>query len=64
MTVNILPAVAHDPFGGLFELVINATTYTPVDGSFTVTGRQVAWTSSFLSVNPGDTVVAVYSYKG
>lgn len=63
-TLNVLPPVQHDPVGGLFLLIINATTYTPDDGSFTVSGRNVIWTSSFLSVNPDDTVVAVYSYEG
>jgi hypothetical protein len=63
-TLNTFPPVNFDPFGGLFMLIINATTYTPDDGSFTVTGRQINWTSSFISVNPGDTVVAVYSYEG
>lgn len=63
-TVNSFPPVTFVPAGGLFELTINATTYTPVDGSFTLSGQNIVWTSPFITVNPGDTVVAVYSYQG
>ena len=63
-SLNTFPPVAFDPVGGMFMLIINATTYTPDDGSFTLSGRNVLWASPFISVNPGDTVVAVYSYEG
>ena len=63
-TLNTFPSVQFTPAGGLFLLTINASTYTPDDGSFTLSGKNITWTSTFVSVNPGDTVVAVYSYEG
>jgi hypothetical protein len=61
---NSFPLVAFNPVGGLFMLIINATTYTPDDGSFSVVDRQILWSSTMITVSPGDTVVAVYSYEG
>ena len=63
-TVNFFPPVQNLPEGGLFLLIINATTYTTADGSFSVSDQNITWTSPFISVNPGDDVVAVYSYRG
>jgi predicted NAD/FAD-dependent oxidoreductase len=61
---NTIPDVAYQPVGRLFMLVINGSTFTPDDGSFTVSGQSIDWTSSIYSVQPSDTVVAIYSYMG
>ena len=61
---NVLPPVSFLPVGGLFMLIINNSTFTPDDGSFMISGQSIVWLSSVDSVNPGDTVVAVYSYMG
>jgi hypothetical protein len=63
-TSNMLPPVSFVPEGGLFMLVINGTTFTPDDGSFTLSGAHITWTSNIYSVNPTDTVIAIYSYMG
>jgi hypothetical protein len=63
-TTNVLPPVSFLPVGGMFMLIINNSTFTPDDGSFSVSGQNISWLSSVDSVNHGDTVVAVYSYMG
>jgi hypothetical protein len=61
---NTIPPVTNVPAGGLFILFINGVSFTPDDGSFTLNGKNITWTSTILAVQPGDTVVAVYSYMG
>lgn len=64
---NVFPPLANTPSGGLMTLVVNNSTFTPddgPDGSFTLSGNQITWTSPAFSVNPGDVVVAIYSYQG
>jgi hypothetical protein len=63
-TANVIPPLSYPPVGGLLMLVVNGATFTPDDGSFTYSGNTITWTSTIYSVNPGDTVVAIYSYMG
>ena len=60
-TQNRIPPIQFDPTGGLFQLIVNGSTFTPDDGSFTFFDKTISWTSSVIAVNPGDTVVAVYT---
>jgi hypothetical protein len=64
VTHNIVPAVSFMPVGGLFMLDVNGQTFTTADGSFMLNGNVVSWVSPIYSINPGDTVVAIYSYMG
>lgn len=61
---DVLTNLTADPVGGLFQLDVNGQIFTPVDGSFIVAGRVIIWGSTIYSINPGDTVVAIYSYMG
>lgn len=63
-TINNLSNLSQIPLGGLMQLVINGQVFTPADGSFSVAGQVIHWLSSIYSVNPGDIVVAIYSYEG
>ena len=61
--LNTFPALSQTAFGVFFLLIINGRVFVPPDGSFTVSGTTITWnTSNPYSVNPGDTVVAVYNY--
>lgn len=63
-SVNVLPGVQFPPDGGLFMLIVNGVVFTPRDGSFSVLGSAITWTSTTFSVNPGDAVIAIYNYEG
>lgn len=63
-STNTVADVVHTPSGGLFLLVLNGVTFTLSDGSFAISGKTIHWTSTIFSINPGDTVIAVYSYAG
>lgn len=49
---------------GLFQLIVNGQVFVSAGASpaFTVSGTTITWTSTIFSVNPGDTVFAMYSY--
>ena len=64
VTANVVPPLSFPPVGGLLMLVVNNATFTPDDGSFTISGAVITWVSAIYSIQPGDTVVAVYSYMG
>jgi hypothetical protein len=61
---NAFPPLSFTPDGSLLMLIVNGSTFTPADGSFTFSGTAITWVSTIYSVHPGDTVVAVYSYMG
>jgi hypothetical protein len=62
---NTFPALSFTPVVGLFLLIVNGTTFTLSDSpaSFSVSGTTITWLSTVWGVNPGDTVVAVYTHS-
>lgn len=64
LTPNVLPALSKPYSGNMFLLIVNGYTFVPVGSPapFTVSGITVTWTSTVFGINPGDSVVAVYSY--
>lgn len=57
--LNTLPPLAHTPTGSFTQLVVQGATYlAPFD--FIVSGNQITWTSTVISIAPGDYVLAVY----
>lgn len=61
---NSLPNLTFIPAGGLMQIIVNGQTFTAQDGSFSVNGQVISWLSPIYSVNPGDVVVAIYSFEG
>lgn len=61
---NTFPPLSLTPNLNLFLLIINGSVFTPVGASppFSVSGTTITWTSLLYAVNPGDSVVAVYSF--
>jgi hypothetical protein len=61
---NTLSLLSHIPDLDFFMLTINGQVFQPVGTPppFTVSGQVIAWASSVFGVNPGDVVVASYSY--
>ena len=66
LTLNTLPQLSESYSGNMFLLIVNGYTFVPVGSPapFSVSGTTVTWTSNIWSINPGDSVVAVYSYTG
>jgi hypothetical protein len=62
---NTFPALSYTPAFGLFLLIVNGTTFTTAGSpaTFSVSGTSITWLSTIWSVNPGDTVVAVYTHQ-
>jgi len=59
---NVLPPL-NAPYSGLFFLlIVNGSTFTLANSPavFSVFGSTITWASTVWSVNPGDSVVAVY----
>ena len=61
---NVLAPIMFTPVGGLFQIIVNGQSFTPADGSFSVSGLVVTWLSTIYAIQPGDDVVAIYSYMG
>jgi hypothetical protein len=61
-TVNTLPAFSQIPSGDMIILIVNGVTFAPPDGSFSVLGNQATWNTRIYALNPGATVVAIYTY--
>lgn len=61
---NVIPALAATPNGVIFLMIVNGQTFTLVDAppSFTVSGTVVTWVDPIYALNPGDEVIAIYSY--
>lgn len=66
VTLNTLPLLSETYSGNMFLLIVNGYTFAPVGASppFAASGKTVTWLSTLYSINPGDSVVAVYSYTG
>lgn len=64
LSPNILSQLTNTPNGEFLELIVNGDTFLPVGVSppFSVTGKTIAWLSTIYSLQPGNSVVAVYSY--
>lgn len=64
-TLNTIPQLAQNYSGEVFILVVNGYSFvlTGASPSFSVSGKNVTWLSTVWSINPGDDVVAVYSYE-
>lgn len=65
-TTNVIPPMNQTPSSAVFELIVNGRTFTLVDPepSFTITGNVVTWVNSNYSLNPGDDVIAIYTWVG
>lgn len=63
---NTFPLLSESYSGNIFLLIINGSTFVPVGAlpPFSVSTNTITWLSTIWSVNPGDSVVAVYSYTG
>ena len=61
-TQNVFPALAAQPDGQMTFLFVNGLAFSAVAGDFTVSDRTITWTNTIYSVNPGDGVVACYTY--
>jgi len=62
---NTFPALSHSyNNSGLFQLIVNGQIFVPAGSSpaFSISGTSITWLSSIFSVNPGDTVFAMYTY--
>jgi hypothetical protein len=62
VTRNTIPQLIATPDGQMMFLFVNGRAFAEVSGAFTVFQRTINWTSSLFSINPGDEVVACYSY--
>ena len=64
-TTNVFPTLTNNYSNtGIFILTVNGVSFTPSDPGpiFTVAGNTITWISNTWSVNPGDSVVAIYDY--
>ena len=59
---NTIPPLTDVPDGQMTLLFVNGRAFADVSGAFSVTGNTVAWSSPIFSINPGDEVVACYTY--
>ena len=61
---NSIPKLSQTYSSGMFMLIVNGSVFCPVGSPapFSVSGKTVTWLSSVFGVNPGDTVVAIYTY--
>jgi hypothetical protein len=62
-TQNSIPSLALPPDGQMVLLFVNGRVFAAVSGAFSVTSNTITWLSHLFSVNPGDEVVACYSYS-
>lgn len=63
-SVNTFPPLSQTYSGKIFLLIVNGYTFVPVGASppFSISGKNITWLSTIWSVNPGDSVVAIYYY--
>lgn len=63
---NTFPLLSEQYSGNMFLLIVNGYTFVPVGANipFVVSSNAITWVSTTWSVNPGDSVIAVYSYVG
>ena len=61
-TQDVIPTLTAQPDGQMTFLFLNGLAFSAVAGDFTVSGRTITWTNTIYSVNPGDEVVACYTY--
>jgi hypothetical protein len=64
VTQNVIPNLSLTPDGNMTFLFVNGRAFATVAGAFSVTGQTITWASTIYSVNPGDEVVACYSFGG
>jgi hypothetical protein len=58
---NTLPNLSQVPNGMMMLLIVNGATLTTLD-SFSISGTSIVWGTGPFGVNPGDTVIAVYTH--
>jgi hypothetical protein len=61
-TNQILPLTAQ-PDGRMMFLFVNGRAFAEISGAFSVSLNAISWLSTVYSVNPGDEVVACYSFS-
>ena len=63
LATNSVPSLSFAPDGQMTFLFVNGRAFAQVAGAFSVNGVVVTWTSTIFSINPGDEVVACYTYS-
>lgn len=63
-TSNVIPNLGHIPNGQMLDLFINGMQFSAAatNPAFKVVGNVFTWLSTLYSVNPGDTVICVYTH--
>lgn len=63
---NTLSSLAFVPNGSMTIVYVNGRAFSDdsIPPSFTVTGQLITWVDPLLSINPGDEVIAAYTYNG
>jgi hypothetical protein len=60
---NQIPLLTAQPDGRMMFLFVNGRAFAEVSGAFSVSLNSIFWLSTVYSVNPGDEVVACYSFS-
>ena len=65
LSQNTLANLANFPDRQLLQLYVNGQAFFPVGSApdFSVTGQVITWLNTFYGIDPGATVIAVYTWS-